>query len=642
MSMFHGSPKATLSCLVAVTQVISAASLASFAVVPGSTKLELRLQVDGRGNAGGVERLGNMSSAISIAANSAAAHINCHNLNQTSLWLTLRCKTSASVSTRNNAMLLLLASTVRRVPTPTAGPWDHMLGISIFFGGVVFAIFTLMDVHRFIVLSKQHNQASQADPAKIEKKAIGGDYAESNPDAEGKWSIFGIIGLTAYRFYTGFLSATWLPYLLAMEGQYLWPDQQSIFMGLAKLIYGVTILMNPVFGLIGDQATSVSHAVGRRLFVRVGISLSALGMFICILAGRDHAFLSFLAGILIWRLGEALNDVTTEALIPEMVPQSQFQLASAVKACSFLLGGLFGYMLLIIFSEVDYSWLYFAYPVGMLISSVPPLFLLDQDRPLNWCEKSKPNDAHFLTSLLKAYTNPMAIPGGFPLACVSVFVFSLGTAPMFFLLLVVRDLLGVSDLVAMQEVFSADSIVFFISAAVAAAITSKLTGGRESSGFEILTFRARILISSMAVFGAVIFFMPVIALLHNNVVRKTVFFALTALFGGSFGMAFTMFQEITWQLLPEGIEVANAMGFNVMSRLLGVGLGNFIAGLILDLSYTGGTSNGAVYDPIGYLVMYTLSSLAIVGSCYIAHRCYEAHKSLVFSVTATPAIRAAA
>jgi len=640
--MSRGSSGTALFCLVAVTQVISAASLASFPVVPGSTRADLWLQVDGRGIAGAAERLGNTSSAISVAANSAAAHVSCHNLNHTSLWLTLRCKTSASASTRNNAMIsyrTFLKTTTRQVPTRPSKHWDQMLGISIFFGGVLFSIFTLLDVHRFTVLSKQRNQASQADHNKIEKKVIAGDYAESNPDAKGKWSIFGLVALTAYRFYTGFLSATWLPYLLAMEGQYLWPEQQSIFMGLAKLIYGVTILTNPVIGLIGDQATSLSHAVGRRLSVRVGISLAALGMFICILGERNHAFLTFLAGILIWRLGEALNDVTTEALIPEMVPQSQFQLASAVKACSYLLGGLFGLMLLFILSEVDFRWLYFAYLAGMLISSVPPLFLLDQDRPLNSCEKSKLRDAHFLASLLQAYTNPMAIPGGFPLASVSVFLFNLSSAPYFFLLLAVRDLLGVSDLVAMQKVFSALSIVFFLSAAVASSLTSKLTGGRQSSGFEILTFRARLLIWAMAVFGGAIFFIPAVALFHNNDMRTAVFFALTGVLGGSYGMAFTMFQELPWQLLPEGIEVANAMGFNVMCRVLGVGLGNFIAGLILDLSYTGGAANGAVYDPMGYLVMCTLCSVATVGSCYTTHRCYEVHKSLVFSVTATPAIR---
>jgi len=354
-------------------------------------------------------------------------------------------------------------------------------------------------------------------------------------------------------------------------------------------------------------------------------------MYICILAGRDHAFLSFLAGILIWRLGEALNDVTTEALVPELVPQSQFQLASAVKACSFLLGGLFGYMLLIILSDVDYSWLYFAYPIGMLVSSVPPLFLLDKDRPLNWNEKKRPSDGHFLGSLLQAYTNPTEIPGGFPLACLSVFIFSLGTAPMFFLLLVVRDLLGISDLVAMQEVFSASSIVFFISAAVAAVVSGKLTGGRDSSGFQVLTFRARMLISAMSAFGLVIFVIPALALFHDRGLQMWFFICITALFGGSFGMAFTMFQELTWQLLPDGVEVANAMGFNVMCRLLGVGLGNFVSGMILDLSYTGEAADGAVYDPIGYVIMCTLSGLAVATSCYTAHLCYEAHKSLVIS-----------
>jgi len=620
-------------CLVAVTQVINAAS---FAIMPMAA--ELRLQVDGSGSAGGAERLGNMSSDFSVAANSAAAYIDC---------LILGCRTSTPASPRKTAMLMLLESTLP-ITTPIAGPWGHMLGISIFFGGLFFGVFSLVDVHKFIALSKQREPESQGDSSKVEKRANGGDCSTSSPEVEGKWSIFGIVALTAYRFYTGFLSATWLPYLLAMEGQYLWPDQQSIFMGLAKLIYGVTILMNPVFGLVGDQATAVSHAIGRRLFVRVGISLAGLGMYICILAERDHAFLSFLAGILIWRFGEALNDVTTEALIPELIPQSQFQLASAVKACSFLLGGLFGYMLLIVFADVDYRWLYIAYPIGMLLSSVPPLFLLDRDRPLNCSEKKKSADGHFLAAWLRAYTMPAEIPGGFPLACLSVFVFSLGTAPMFFLLLVVRDLLGVSDLVALQEVFSASSIVFFLSGAVAAVISGKLTGGRDSSGFEILTFRARMLISAMSVFALVIFVIPALALFHDRGLQKASFFILTAAFGGSFGMAFTMFQELTWQLLPDGIEVANAMGFNVMCRLLGVGLGNFVSGVILDLSYTGRAANGAVYDPMGYLVMCTLSGLAVAISCYIAHLCYEAHKLLVFSAeegkpaTMTPAIAPAA
>ena len=82
-----------------------------------------------------------------------------------------------------------------------------------------------------------------------------------------EWSVPGLIALTAYRFYTGYLSATWLPYLLAMEGHDLWRENQSLFMGVAKLIYGLTILLKPIFGLFGDQVAKLSHGAGRRLFV---------------------------------------------------------------------------------------------------------------------------------------------------------------------------------------------------------------------------------------------------------------------------------------------------------------------------------------------------------------------------------------
>ena len=69
-----------------------------------------------------------------------------------------------------------------------------------------------------------------------------------------------VIRSSSYRFYTGFLSATWLPYLLAMEGQDLWQEKQAMFMGVAKLIYGATILMNPIFGLVGDQISTEARA----------------------------------------------------------------------------------------------------------------------------------------------------------------------------------------------------------------------------------------------------------------------------------------------------------------------------------------------------------------------------------------------
>jgi len=420
-------------------------------------------------------------------------------------------------------------------------------------------------------------------------------FQKSEPDAgdeEAVWSVGAMVALTSYRFYTGFLSATWLPYLLAMEGQYLWAENQSLFMGVAKLIYGATVLLNPIFGLVGDQAVRLSHGVGRRLFVCTGVCVASSGIVVCICSGRSHHYYPFIFGILLWRLGEALNDVTTEALVPEMVPKSQYGIASAIKASMFLVGGLFGYALLIVFATVHYSWLYYAYLSGMFLGAIPSLMLLTKDAPSGG---RLPASHSFVSSLWQAYVIPTCYKGGFPRACLAVFVFSLGTAPMFFLLLILRDLVGLSDPRGLQQQFSATSIVFFLSAA-GASMFSALSGDKPPPRDTVLSFeeqerrreqRITKLVFSMAVFGVVCMGIPMLCLFDSIATRLLAFYILAVFFGASFGSAFSRFQDCTWAELPDDADMANAMGFNVMSRLLGVGLGNFIAGIVLDCYYIG-------------------------------------------------------
>jgi len=555
---------------------------------------------------------------------------------------------------------------------------DRIIGVFIFIVGICFAGSCMADMHRFVKLlikntADARSRSSTFSGYGVEEEGVAGIAIAGGPADAAEvglpmaavatkaveanevemateshvWSIGALVGLTSYRFYTGFLSATWLPYLLAMEGQDLWPEKQSMFMGLAKLIYGATILLNPIFGLVGDQAVALSHSVGRRLFVRGGATVAAVGIYICVLSAKEHSFLSFLSGILVWRLGEALNDVTTEALVPEMVPQEQYQMASAIKASSFLLGGLFGYALLILFADMEYGWLYYAYPLGMFACAVPSLLLLNRDRPpvleRRWSVESIRDDSEqsFLTSVGEAYLAPTRFKGGFPRACLAVFVFSLGTAPMFFLLLIVRDLVGIQDQVRMQLHFSLSSIVFFLSAAAASCSIALYNRASQAVGMaeeEILVQRARLLVFSMIVFGLVVIVLPVLSLFEEEYARNVVFYCFSTIFGGAFGACFSLFQDMTWQLLPPDIHVANAMGFNVMSRLLGVGLGNFIAGIILEFSYQGerlestemtaatavagslvsGDALVRVYSPGGYVIMCTCSGVAVLISAALA------------------------
>merc|ERR1719409_2661816 len=103
---------------------------------------------------------------------------------------------------------------------------------------------------------------------------------------------------------------------------------------------------------------------------------------ICLWAGPKHYFYYYMLGITVWRTGESLNDVTTEAIVPELVPTRQFALASSIKAASFLMGGLLGYCLLFYMANVHYTWCYFAYLGSMFFCAIPSLLLLVNDEPI--------------------------------------------------------------------------------------------------------------------------------------------------------------------------------------------------------------------------------------------------------------------
>jgi len=448
------------------------------------------------------------------------------------------------------------------------------------------------------------------------------------------WSRFGILCLTSYRFYTGFLGATWMPYLLAMEGSALMGHQQAFFMGTAKLVYGTSIMMNPIFGLVGDQMAVVSHWSGRRVFVLLGVAAGGLGIYGCIVAAQIGSVGWYMLAVVLWMLGEAIADVTTETLVPELLPRSQYDIGSALRAINFLVGGLVGYSTLIAFRHCHHSWLYYGYLLVMLVCAFLTLMFADTQDLETSCPRQKKTSS--LGKLVKqAYTLPAQLEGGFPKACLCLFVFSAGSAPMMFLMLMVRDLIGIKEPVAMQLQFSIISVVFFISAALATVVEKFITpsvseeptteaGPEAGAGDcrrqrrEAVVLQWRLMVWSIVFFGVVEAAMPVVGLLPHVAFRTVCFYAIGLFYGASFGSVYAHFQECTWSLLPPGVDVANAMGFAAMCKLAGVGLGNFLAGVILDIC------NSHSFIMGGYFVMCFLGTLLVVLSAKLAAEVGEA------------------
>mmetsp|Transcript_21616 Transcript_21616/g.50498 ORF Transcript_21616/g.50498 Transcript_21616/m.50498 type:complete len:615 (+) Transcript_21616:210-2054(+) len=456
------------------------------------------------------------------------------------------------------------------------------------------------------------------------------------------WSKPAIFALTSYRFYTGFLSATWMPYLLAMEGRALMDERQSVFMGTAKLIYGLSILLNPVFGLVGDQAATVSRWSGRRSFILLGVAAGGLGIYGCLVAASIEDLRWYLAGVVLWMLGEAMADVTTETLVPELLPRSQYEVSSQIRSLNFLLGGLLGYVALIAFRGWHFSWLYYAYLFTMLLCAFLSLCLIDAEdlgKSQVRASASTVVESPSLKALVvQAYVSPARCEGGFPRACLCQFIFSLGSAPMFFLLLMIRDIVGIQDEVVLQTHFGAISILFFIAAALASVLgtiaakaacdasddaADEAADGEgnadEGAGETLPASRWHMMISSTAAFGAIALAIPFQGLFPTQGQRVVAFYIVAALWGLSFGSVYARFQECTWSLLPSGVDIANAMGYAAMCKLAGVGIGNFVAGYILDGFVKGHHS----YQLRGYFIMCACCAIAVFASAGLAYTIAE-------------------
>mmetsp|Transcript_104128 Transcript_104128/g.222475 ORF Transcript_104128/g.222475 Transcript_104128/m.222475 type:complete len:636 (+) Transcript_104128:146-2053(+) len=467
------------------------------------------------------------------------------------------------------------------------------------------------------------------------------------------WSTLSIMALTSYRFYTGFLSATWMPYLLAMEGKSLADERQAFFMGSAKLIYGLSILLNPIFGLAGDQMAVVSHWSGRRLFILFGVGASGLGIYGCLIAAQMQSVGWYMAATILWMLGEAMADVTTETLVPELLPRSQYEVSSAIRALNFLLGGIAGYAALIFFRHWHYSWLYYGYLVVMFLCAFLSLCFINTDDLTpgrsSGRHSSEVGEISVLKLITQAYWAPMQYEGGFGRACLALFTFSLGTAPMFMTLLLLRDVIGIHEPVLLQTHFSFVSITFFISAALASTMgavasgrsSSRATGsGNEAASGdavagpeagagicaprhsaeaqENIDNQSRswfLMILSTVSYGAATLLIPLVGFLGSKSSRASCFYGIGILLGSAFGSVYTRFQERTWSILPQGVDVANAMGFAAMCKLAGVGIGNFMAGLILDFN----TTEDRGYEFSGYVIMCLFCAIVVFISAGVAY-----------------------
>jgi len=545
--------------------------------------------------------------------------------------------------------------------------WSHESAMSVLFGVGMLTIFT------FFILD--FRAYSRADPGSdLQARAIslqGESVDQHSPSSDNgslrplpERSLSVIVLLTSYRFYTGFLGATWVPFLIAREGSSIIQGASVLstasFMGIAKLIYGFSILLNPFWGLLSDKLAATAPWGGRSVFLLAGVSLAGIGIYGAKVASESHDIAWYLGATTLWMLGEAMADITSETVAPELLPPSQYNLASSVRSMHHLVGALTGYIALIVAAAggLHWRWLYVAYLGLMFLIAVPTVVCMRSLQDRNWTPRAgRSHTGPILASLFEAYVAPTRYAGGFPRACMCMGVFCLGTGPLFFTLLMLHDLVGLDDDKTQQLHFSCVSITFLLGACITAiwsglpdeeepvqqssrrrgrqssndaGTTSALSessdegdaanhagGGDAGAGplplgqLGLSSSRWALMFWSIISFGVVCCVMPTVSLLRTAHMRLMSFYIVAFFLGLAFGSTYSRFQACTWSLLPPHVDIANAMGFAAVAKLTGVGLGNFIAGFVLDGFRTTVDAGGQNYGSVGYFVMNWSSAVCV-------------------------------
>jgi len=460
--------------------------------------------------------------------------------------------------------------------------------------------------------------------------------------ARGSRTVGELCGLTAFRFYSGLLMCTWLPFLLAEEGGMLWPDHQSLFMGVGKLILAAAMIACPVFGLLNDRTL---HAWGRRrAWFMGGVGLILFGVCVCAFASASRHANLYLFGTVLWCVGESIAESTTEALVPDLCIEEDYNKAASVRGVMFMAGGLVGYGLIILSSMLEWNpAVFYVYYLVFILAGAPwsIYYACPSDaekralerrndpsmanEPLVGSQEQVPGDAAAADAIdddeggksiwKQCYVDCYYASNEFRYVSLATVFFSMSTAGMMFVILILRDLVGIADDATAQLHMACASIVMTVSAAIASVVMGLVDAGAQNRTLFFGIFLVMYLITEISV--------PFCYFVSDTPHDKLVYlYGISAIKGFAFGGIYNIMQPITWEAIPDSWKsgtgsVSRATAWMSVCRSFGVGAGNFACGMILECArdfYTpaGQEMSKSVYPIQGYFALFSFTSCMLI------------------------------
>lgn len=496
------------------------------------------------------------------------------------------------------------------------------------------------------------------------------DTLKRHAVVNGRPSAKELVGLCCFRFYSGLLMCTWLPFVLAEEGAMLMPMHESMFMGIGKLILACAMVLCPIFGLLNDQTV---HPWGRRRAWFIwGIGLLMIGIVGCAWASEQKSPYVYLIATTIWCFGEALAETTTEALVPDLVSVEDYLRAASARGILFMLGGFCGYGAIIVQATVvraNQSVFYMYYLVVIFITAPfvvayatpneAEIKAIDdyvarenargraEHEPLvGDLREQVPGDQQAVSDIEAAersksyfqrcYVECLNASPEFRLTSLATFTLAMSCTGMMFILLIVRDVVGLHDAAQIEYHMAAGSLVLLSSAVLMSLLIGVIGIDSQRQTAVLLVFCVFFTLSEFAI--ACVIFIPT---QHG---RLVFLYGVGAVKGAAFGGIYNIMQPVTWEFIPEMWRsgtgsVSRAMSWISVCRSVGVGVGNFIGGFILDFAKTHSAVAMApeAYPLSGYIGLFIFTGSSSIVTILTILYLFRSQEKPTFDRSAVPA-----
>lgn len=448
--------------------------------------------------------------------------------------------------------------------------------------------------------------------------------ASSAPEKQSVYSSVALCQMQAFRLYAGFFVMTWLPYLIAQEGERMWGHHQAAFMSTCKMIFGLTIAATPVLGALNDR-TRLRFG-RRRTWLVVGIVLIIAGLCGTALSSLCRMNSAFFLCLTLWMFGEAACESTSEALVPDLCSKEDYARAGGFKSSLFMLGGVLGYVLIIICSYVlglHFYWMYVAFMLFILMT-VPFVFAYaaPTEAEVKNFDTVAAGEEPILQSLWYAYVFPLEGPESrdFLKAMMTSLFACAGCSSVLFVSLCCRDILRIEAPEMVQLHFACISLNYAAFAVVGAAVATY---------WSDLAARLYWCKFVAVLYGVTELFFPACGLLSSPTVA---FYSTASIKGFLYGCMVTAIMSIHWDVLPRKLKepdeyghdhVGTAMALASVTRSLGAGLGTVPCGMVLQFAFSSSplpSDAGTFHYPLqAYAAMFSFSALMMLIGARILH-----------------------